>query len=108
MKSLEGKIREIDELRKIINRDEAAIVELTEKLQNIQQTITNEQLDGDEEVEFQSETENANFHISENAPPDQNRTLEEKFNNIFAELHELTDEAFKEGLSVEQVQKLLQ
>ncbi len=34
--------------------------------------------------------------------------FEEKFNNIFAELHELTDEALKEGLSIEQVQKLLQ
>lgn len=34
--------------------------------------------------------------------------FEEKFNNIFAELHKTTEEALKEGLSVEQVQKLLQ
>lgn len=34
--------------------------------------------------------------------------FEEQFNNIFAELHQLTDQALKEGLSIEQVQKLLQ
>jgi len=34
--------------------------------------------------------------------------FEEKFNNIFAELHQTADEALKEGLSVEQVQKMLQ
>jgi hypothetical protein len=33
---------------------------------------------------------------------------EEKFNNIFAELHQTASDALKEGLSVEQVQKLLQ
>lgn len=33
---------------------------------------------------------------------------EEKFNNIFAELHQTADEALKEGLSVEQVQTMLQ
>ena len=33
---------------------------------------------------------------------------EEKFNTIFAELHELTDEALQDGLSIEQVQVLLQ
>ena len=33
---------------------------------------------------------------------------EEKFNNIFAQLHETTEQALKEGLSIEQVQKLLQ
>jgi hypothetical protein len=33
---------------------------------------------------------------------------EEKFNNIFAELHQTADEALKEGLSVEQVQAMLQ
>ena len=38
----------------------------------------------------------------------EDKSNEEKFNNIFAELHELTDEALKEGLSIEQVQKLLQ
>jgi len=32
---------------------------------------------------------------------------EEKFNNIIAELHETTEEALKEGLSIEQVQALL-
>jgi hypothetical protein len=32
---------------------------------------------------------------------------EEKFNNIFTELYKLTDEALNEGLSIEQVQKLL-
>lgn len=33
---------------------------------------------------------------------------EEKINNIIAELHEITEEALKEGLSIEQVQALLQ
>ena len=34
--------------------------------------------------------------------------FEEKFNNIFAQLHEATEQALKEGLSIEQVHKLLQ
>lgn len=33
--------------------------------------------------------------------------FEDKFNNIFAELHEVTDEALRSGLSLEQIESLL-
>jgi len=50
-------------------------------------------------------SKNLNYNINNHKKMLQ---FEEKFNNIFAELHQTADEALKEGLSVEQVQTMLQ